>query len=246
MARWPRPLVPCSPAGPGPCASQGDCYHQPHVRQLHFGKPPQALAHRTAGNRAALGPHERRSWKTSPPSPSPPPLELCAALGWAQGALEGAGAGVSWLSLPQPVRKQLRPPAVPFCPPPRESKMLGEGKAADRGPQVPAPSPAMLPPRSRPLTEEEGGGRRPWGPGCNTCPCICSQGRGIPVCPRPPPWAPATSAPYSSSGPQSSLRRRKCPLSVPSTVAAPATVAVSSRNTATPTEERNSASFNFH
>lgn len=35
-------------------------------------------------------------------------------------------------------------------------------------------------------------------------------------------------------------------LSVPSTVAAPATVAVSSRNAATPTKERNSASFNFH
>lgn len=59
--------------GPGPCASQGNCYRGPHVCQLHFGKSPQVLAHRTAENRAALGPHERHSWKMSPPSASPHP-----------------------------------------------------------------------------------------------------------------------------------------------------------------------------
>lgn len=54
------------------------------------------------------------------------------------------------------------------------------------------------------------------------------------------------SALYSSSVPRNSLRRWQCLLSMLSTVAAPATVAVSSRNMAPLTEERNSASFNFH
>lgn len=234
-ARWPCPLV---PAHLRATATAG------HM----FRKPPQVLAHRAAGKATALGPHERHSWKMSPPSLSPHPAGDCALqIPWPPGRRRGVW--VLRLSLLRGVRVSL---AAAFCPPPRGTKMLREVSAADRGPQVPAPFSAMPPPHSRPVTGKEGGGRGPWGPGRNTfvpgdfrLPSATPMGRRqqhhtlrIPIL--------APSAPYSGSVPRNSLRPWKCPLSALSTAAAPAAVAVSSRHVATPTEQRNSASFHFN
>lgn len=99
----------------------------------------------------------------------PPPLPTPTGSMAARIGRGGARGGLGLMAFIAPVSVEAaQPPGSSLCPLPRGTKMLGEADAADQGPQIPAPFPAMLPPHSRPLTEEECSGKGPWGPGCNT------------------------------------------------------------------------------
>lgn len=156
------PLQPCRALGPA------------HLRAI--ATTSHMFANCTSGNRP-------RSWLTGllrtgqlwvhmkgilgkclHPLPLPTPTGSMAARIGRGGAR--ACLGLMVFIVPMSV-EAAQPPGSSLCSPPRWTKMLGEVDAADRGPQIPTPFPAMLPPHSRSLTEEEGGRKGSWGPGCN-------------------------------------------------------------------------------
>lgn len=139
----PGPWAPC-----GFRASPCDRYSWPHVRQLHFGKSPRVLVHRTAGKTTAPGPHERHSWKTSPPSllPLPELFVLCRVRG-------GGGGGRDSLLYLSNVCRINSEEEFPFSPPPRELRWSEQWKQQTKGLRAPLHIPD-------PLAKERGRGRR--------------------------------------------------------------------------------------